>query len=782
MAFLRNTGSFPAGGPTQGSYTVELNNRIYIVADAALWEWDKVSPYYIKVADAVPGETLAADIAATTDGSIICGTDGGRCLKWNGLSPSVSEGGSGAWIVIASGSDARLFSVAEYNSKFYCGGAFIGSDKGKLLETPNASGSSFTEVADYYLGQNNIHHLFSASDGLLATTAFSALLFEWDQSISAWENKVSATPQYLDQNELFFGLEYAGSKWAGTSPDGYLFQWDGVDSWISWGQASADGYTPGRLISLVGYGNYIYAVDNTGDAVLRWNLSTSAAEYISSANGPTSILIDGQGIPIVQSEGGTFEVLDSLSADFYADTHLQFVGNSIDFIAELSGNGNDIISYEWDWGEAGIKTVETSGVQSYAYKYSGLKHPSMSIYYGSSAVDSYGYPYTIRINPSPAVKFEDQDPYEGETLTFEDSSGPYYFPDTIDSVWWDFGDGSPQESASDPTTQFIHSYSAAGVYNVGLSAFDISGNVDTDTFSLGILSAPICITKSDYITLCGPEEARYGSCKLINLTNFLPEYQQNTEEFELVEFFEDFLNEMFSGLCGFATEEDQISQDVSKLVFTYPDQNLSASPKISILEKVKRISELHDPDLIDINYIQFFAAHLGYNMNITRDEVGFGLFETGGVCSASDNEDYLRFMVRNLPNWYKIKSTNDMMKIMLYSFGLVADIYTYYTNNYSNWKMDYIGDLSEIPDSWYPTPHFNIVVDVDESFGNIFFRLQEGEKIIRAILTNKPLNTVFRGLTAKASQLIELYCYCNSRSTRYIRIPNDGYADYWYSP
>jgi hypothetical protein len=122
------------------------------------------------------------------------------------------------------------------------------------------------------------------------------------------------------------------------------------------------------------------------------------------------------------------------------------------------------------------------------------------------------------------------------------------------------------------------------------------------------------------------------------------------------------------------------------------------------------LTELHDPDLIDIEYIQHFASNLGYNIDIYRNEVGIsgtgtlGFGDFGEDSSlATDSEKYLRLMISNLPNWYKIKSTNNAIKVMLYSFGLIGDIVEYYSNNYlpiaegGLWRLNANHDINEIP-------------------------------------------------------------------------------------
>lgn len=206
------------------------------------------------------------------------------------------------------------------------------------------------------------------------------------------------------------------------------------------------------------------------------------------------------------------------------------------------------------------------------------------------------------------------------------------------------------------------------------------------------------------------------------------------------------------------------------------------SQKLSILEKTLRLTELHDPDLIDIENIQHLASNLGYNLNVKRNEVGgFGeFFGTPTLeqqaTSATDSNRYLRFMTSNLPNIYKIKTTEADIQLMLYSFGLVGDLVKYCTDSYLTteeggfWRADFEKDLSRIPNTYFITPHFALVVEVDEST-DLILDTAKRSAVIRAIESVRPINTVFRNLTGHITRQYDVQVNMATRFTRYIRIP-----------
>jgi hypothetical protein len=370
-------------------------------------------------------------------------------------------------------------------------------------------------------------------------------------------------------------------------------------------------------------------------------------------------------------------------------------------------------------------------------------------------------------------------------------------------------------------------------------------------------------------------EVRFEDTRNINLTNFLPEYLQNSDISDFIGVFESFLNIMYSGVDGLQISEFpikniwragqsaisvdglspgldiyitidpnltyilnrksvwvanddpnvQISGDIDYYDINSGDIGMSVTSfvgsglhsvwdvsladvvdnstgllfasaaddqKISILDKINRLTELHDPELIDIDYIQYFAHYLGYNIEISRDQIGqFGT-------SYSDNEidanKWLRFVVGNLPNWYKIKTTNNSIRMVLYSFGLIGDLVNYFTkdygSNFENWKLDSNANLNGIHDDWYPTPHFSVKIDIDKSIAQTLpsgmtlleVLMKNGEGICKAVEGMRPANTVFHKLSGYTKEDFTVYVGGNARFSRYIKVPSDGASDWWNLP
>jgi len=457
--------------------------------------------------------------------------------------------------------------------------------------------------------------------------------------------------------------------------------------------------------------------------------------------------------------------------------NIKFAGNSVNISASVEGYTS---AYSLSYGDGKYTNGSVfNGSTSHLYTTVGSKTVTLRVY------DSSGIGYTstdtIYINPTPAIEVSGN-PVAGTTLTIKDGSGPFY--SQVSYVKFNMGDGTPTFSAT-PTSAISKLFSVAGAYTIGLSAYDVSGAVATDSYILRVFSSQPQDDNSFEITACGPDIIRFDGVRKIDLVTFLPDYLKLTEDADFIQFFEDFLNTLYDGVYGFNTTETEISTDVSSLTHTFPDESSTVDQKISILEKIHRLSDLHDPSVIDDAYIQFFARFMGYNIDITRPDIG-GFFGTFGddnqVFSASENAKYLRFMVESLPSWYRIKATNDMIRIMLYSFGLVGDIITFYSNDYDkNWKLDYGGQLQRIPSTWYPTPHFGVIVNTDTSTNNIMFDVQQGNRIINAIQGVKPMQMVFRGLIALTTVgPLKVYVGANYKVSNYVKVIDDGNgADWW---
>lgn len=232
------------------------------------------------------------------------------------------------------------------------------------------------------------------------------------------------------------------------------------------------------------------------------------------------------------------------------------------------------------------------------------------------------------------------------------------------------------------------------------------------------------------------------------------------------------------------------NNSVQSIIIGLPENCTELQPKISILEKIKRLTELQDPDLTPIqtsnstsstsnyDFISLLASNLGYQVDINREDMQYTgdmgnlAYLEDNTYSAVDVGKYLRFMVANLPNWYKIKTTRNAIKVLLYSFGLIGDTNPKYTSDYDkNWILyNELDKFQNIPDNYYPTPHFAVTVEIDNSVDEVSFDNGRRNNVVKAIESVRPVNTVFEGLNGHVTRVFDINININTNVKMYMVI------------
>lgn len=197
----------------------------------------------------------------------------------------------------------------------------------------------------------------------------------------------------------------------------------------------------------------------------------------------------------------------------------------------------------------------------------------------------------------------------------------------------------------------------------------------------------------------------------------------------------------------------------------------------TILEKIHRIAYAKDPEVIDIEFIEFIAQQMGYNLMIDREDID----ENDYYSSKSDKENALREILRNLPNFYRIKCTRSGLEALLLSFGIVGDLVYLYTIGNENEKgyADFINSelieghsdtsqytseenesfqserlsnaalSSTVAQDWFPSPHFRVELDLLKQNLRLDKNRLGISLINKAVKNTKPINTVFQGFYGK---------------------------------
>ena len=173
--------------------------------------------------------------------------------------------------------------------------------------------------------------------------------------------------------------------------------------------------------------------------------------------------------------------------------------------------------------------------------------------------------------------------------------------------------------------------------------------------------------------------------------------------------------------------------------------------KYPLVEKIERFSYLHDPDVIDYDFIGYLARFMGYDITPAAEDV-----ETSNLYrTIKEQEKAIRETVANLPQYYSLGGTEAGLKMLMSTFGIISDVLTLYTNTTDPYtellSKDEVDERlmkearnGKVVGTWVPTPYINIEITDDVRFPQ--FSLQQGDipRIKEQIRVWKPINVVFK--------------------------------------
>jgi hypothetical protein len=282
----------------------------------------------------------------------------------------------------------------------------------------------------------------------------------------------------------------------------------------------------------------------------------------------------------------------------------------------------------------------------------------------------------------------------------------------------------------------------------------VSASGSVEIFAQNFIGRESSLRINNYVIRCD-----YG--REINLVNYLPYNDRYSATEELSEFekftlfFEEYLNSIYE-----SSEE---------------------GCNLSMLQKIADITKLHDIDSINVNHIPFLANMMGYEIDVNKNEIG--TFGGKGDMSDEDFKAYqekaLRFVVRNLPNWYSIKTTSNSIKIMLLSFGIIGNAVEYYTLDYDKmWKLNRVEANKFVSDdmgaSWFPTPHLSVGVNISETDVEIISDVNVRKQVLNAMEAIRPANVVLESIVGYTdAQLPEVSTTIKFKTTKTINVGID---------
>ena len=154
-----------------------------------------------------------------------------------------------------------------------------------------------------------------------------------------------------------------------------------------------------------------------------------------------------------------------------------------DVFFDASTSSGDIASYSWDFGDG----RHGSGVTAeHKYDAAGTFHATLTISdpFGRTASATRTITVGAAANPTAAFVFSPTAPRINQTIAFNASASRAGLGQTIASYTWDFGDGTPRVTTTEPTINRI--YGVANTYNVTLLVTDTSGKFAVVTVSITV--------------------------------------------------------------------------------------------------------------------------------------------------------------------------------------------------------------------------------------------------------------------------------------------------------
>ncbi|MFP4363731.1 MAG: PKD domain-containing protein [Spirochaetia bacterium] len=173
-----------------------------------------------------------------------------------------------------------------------------------------------------------------------------------------------------------------------------------------------------------------------------------------------------------------------LTADFTWTPEEPLEGERIEFANLSTHSENDELTYSWDMENDGTEEY-TDENPSHVFESAGEYEVVLTATDTVGNIDTATYPITVFENttgrPIADFSWTPTNPVEGETVSFTNESTD---PESEELTFsWDIdGDGTEDYSDTDPS----HTYSAAGEYDVTLTATDTAENTDTATYTLTV--------------------------------------------------------------------------------------------------------------------------------------------------------------------------------------------------------------------------------------------------------------------------------------------------------
>lgn len=237
--------------------------------------------------------------------------------------------------------------------------------------------------------------------------------------------------------------------------------------------------------------------------------------------------------------------------------------------------------------------------------------------------------------------------------------------------------------------------------------FASGGYMTFDKIKSSIASSAIKFLYSFRVSITF-DARKNGSYLISNLFNLLPSSPIGTFAFEIKpENILDVSNFTFSRIpfVGSSLLSIYEYQHPERFYseFSWQNEYRHDAKGASIAEKIYRMAYTKDPNVFDYEYLRLISQHFGYSIETDELEIN----QNSYYRNKEEKEAVLRNLIKNTPEYNRMKGTDSGIEMVLLSFGLVGRIVTLYTRGDSKIPgyVDFIdsktvsGDIEEYLES-----------------------------------------------------------------------------------
>jgi len=190
-------------------------------------------------------------------------------------------------------------------------------------------------------------------------------------------------------------------------------------------------------------------------------------------------------------------------------------GEQIQFTDITNSNIGTIVSWDWDFGDGNTSVLQNP---THTYASSGIYSVSLTTVTSNNCQGTITKP--VDINPYPVADFSAPPVCESSPVNFINST---LFPNTIGGWSWDFGDGSPLNTAN---WDAQHTY-PAGNYNATLIMYSLN-LACTDTFTAPVTVSQLPTADFTYTDVCHGTPVDFTNTSAGNILNSTWDFGDNS--------------------------------------------------------------------------------------------------------------------------------------------------------------------------------------------------------------------------------------------------------------